>query len=1459
MRRSTGPTHLWSSVKGGPMLQLEKTKLPLHPNLIYSDGLTGQFWHETDRARLAFEELATREDLLDWRVPTDESFNLVLTHGPALTKKGWLWFAQQRGREPSRCYGKMIAFVRQLTRPTGMTWQDWAWMYQGTEARENIAMTGAGTGAVGIDIDIHPSDAPGMDPIAVAAMARRVEEIVVETLGPTPFRRTGNAPKILLVYRCLEAFDTTAIGFATAEKHAVEFLAGNRPFTAYGIHHKTGLPYAWDGLHPAIAGPEHAPLVTAAQIAELRERIAREFKVVRGTGSRGVEIVDFIPEGELRIPEGREEDFPRNADGLVEHNRHAFVRDHVWAAIIANVQHLGTDEGVRGLIEALYQHLLARMVTGDRDYSQRGLHAKISSDVWSNAHKARRGELQYADGSQVQPYRMVRSADGQRYLRPHKAAIPYPKRGRDLSWLPEPKAQVFDKDAKTGLTSVLAVHDVDRERKRQERAIPDSPAVASTELGWDMLFGWHAIEQRLDELDGKPLPERIPLWLQTYGVGSGKTTDTLRGITAWLSGRRRRLFDVDPGPVVFASPAWTNLGEAAQILERLGFREVLRGGEARILEDADGVRVAAYGGKERSGCEFPQKIRALRACGLSSAAVCKADVEVTERHEQPDGTVVEETRREPAYCEAYARCPYQKIRQELATVDMVLVPHALVAMTIPKEIAQARVLIVDESITKTLVHQARLGLDVLLKERAKPLVTKKDKEEGTTAEDLLDERRDVNRVYRIALLHGADLADAMVRVEARKLVRKARAEGRVETLESVREAATQAALELVKSAARVCGGMGSRVRDITPDTEMWRLEELADAPKGDRLHEERRLHLIVQERLEALVEDAKPGAILEGKVTATPERRIQLLRRRIGETKKGKPIWDRTIRIAWMSKPNWSASPTILLDASARQEILGLLYPQHEIIVQGREMPSRIRRVAVMDHSFAASRFIPRPEDPPEMRAGAAHLVAQVRNAIIGICGQHGYGRVLVVATRAVRRLLTHRWPAPENASFAHYGALRGLDFAKNYVACIAIGRSEMPIDVVDATVAALQHQLPADRREPIFDIDGTGEIEVERPDGKKVIKPLLRPRRGRIVELRTGHDLEIEVGTMPGSLAEAIDLSWREEELVQTEGRLRAVHRHGPPPVLYLFTNVIPSNFIIDEVHTLDGILSVCDPWIMAHGAYGVVCDRIWQKVYGVEAGEMGNKAGWNRALKGRGNWGMTLVRADAGPGTKSWHAMVQSSCEDPVERYRGAAEAHGIQVENVELVQRGAALVPAPARTPDELDTLRTPFLECLYEWSKRNAETKREGAYDREVAVARQDVRLAMCDWRGEADLAAAHDDADVEADGAGELQGAQQADAVEVAAPQTAEHLPAEAGQVASDLGSADVAPDDLVADGGEDGVAVSDGLGLALVCIGADDLGQPVMIDLLDDVLEDLVPQAPRVVDRKELVGHPAPP
>ncbi len=203
----------------------------------------------------------------------------------------------------------------------------------------------------------------------------------------------------------------------------------------------------------------------------------------------------------------------------------------------------------------------------------------------------------------------------------------------------------------------------------------------------------------------------------------------------------------------------------------------------------------------------------------------------------------------------------------------------------------------------------------------------------------------------------------------------------------------------------------------------------------------------------------------------------------------------------------------------------------------------------------------------------------------------YGYGRVLVGTTAAVRQMLCGGgWTPPPNVDFVHFGALRGLDFAKNHVAAISIGRSEMPVHIVDGYVAALTYD-DDDPEEP-YDILGTGI----RKDGK----PVMRPVEERVIRMRTGRDVGHFVPSMPPrvvkdengkptgtatSWAQEIEQSWREEELLQFLGRLRPVYRgvqrdadghlvEVETPVWICCGKVLPDDVIVDELVEMPQLL---------------------------------------------------------------------------------------------------------------------------------------------------------------------------------------------------------------------------------------------------------------------------------------------
>ncbi len=108
------------------------------------------------------------------------------------------------------------------------------------------------TGVVAVDIDVVRAD-----------LVRLVRLEAIEHLGFAP-ARTGNAPKVLLLFRVEEDLPTKRrLSFRdwTGQQHAIELLGARQQFVVQGVHPTTGQPYRWDE-DPAEVGRAGLPGVT---------------------------------------------------------------------------------------------------------------------------------------------------------------------------------------------------------------------------------------------------------------------------------------------------------------------------------------------------------------------------------------------------------------------------------------------------------------------------------------------------------------------------------------------------------------------------------------------------------------------------------------------------------------------------------------------------------------------------------------------------------------------------------------------------------------------------------------------------------------------------------------------------------------------------------------------------------------------------------------------------------------------------------------------------------------------------------------------------------------------------------------------------------------------------------------------------------------------------------------------
>src|SRR5690606_7043742 len=88
---------------------------------------------------------------------------------------------------------------------------------------------------------------------------------------------------------------------------------------------------------------------------------------------------------------------------------------------------------------------------------------------------------------------------------------------------------------------------------------------------------------------------------------------------------------------------------------------------------------------------------------------------------------------------AAGQCGYYNQMSDLDTADIVVVAHAYLSLSaLPKQIKEPRAVIVDESVTYSLIGQSRFPISTLNAARREPYVTKTDRKgrDGWSDEDI---------------------------------------------------------------------------------------------------------------------------------------------------------------------------------------------------------------------------------------------------------------------------------------------------------------------------------------------------------------------------------------------------------------------------------------------------------------------------------------------------------------------------------------------------------------------------------------------------------------------------------------------------------------------------------------------------------------------------------------------------
>lgn len=1183
-------------------------------------------------------------------------------------RNGWITFPQERDgeRKPSKGirYKQWAERTQTLREVVDMTCS--------APALNVAAVMSAQNRCFVIDIDVKD-----------VLVTDRIHRLARQVLG-IPFVReyTQSGGKLALIYSTDPARDPVCLrrsypvlsrdGKPTSQ--AVEVLSNSSAFTILGRHWKTGSSFQYRGIHPLRDRPTAAASVTQAQVQAFLERVSEEIVLLGKLQSyQGREVVfeegavegARFDTGGLVIPGNVRSvrDVSWNAAGKVVDGREQFIRNRAWLYVTRNVGISVTATGRNALAGVLANE--AREVfggLGDHFVSWHGGHG--DTDVLCAARA--RVESAYKTMSDRPDWaeRVGRDERGRVSL-VTKVAVAAPKDAA-LAWLG---------DDALSRVSVSAIAVAEQDRKRRERAIVTDQALREA--------GQERVAQALrDTITGFAAEARAhhggqkgvsPVTIAKAPTGAGKTSLAVELLSQ----------DVErngsSGPKLFLLPSYANIDEV--VARARSGRKAKPSAEYLVMANAAanqararGLKVAILTGKERGGCLMGPQLAFLREKNQPASALCHLKERLFVPNAGPDA--------EPIYEETWCRhhpdhpvigggangaCPVILARRELAQADLVFAPTVFLTNALPEGLADAVTgLIIDERCCFELMSFSLLPLSALVPgNRAAPALTTKEKAEGLEAEGWAIDRDHAVREALKAIAEGRDVAEAFYRNE--QLV------------------------GCVESAIRVCG-RGQRSVGIKPNVTLEKLAELFAVAERTAIVQEHRFWSLVSDRIKLLKEDHLQRRLIEeGGLTAKGrawqangdrDARIQVLQ-------KG-AIWgldEDVIRLSWRTEPNLPKIPTLLLDASADETIIRKLWGGRE--VRSVEVPAylHMRTIVCLDRPWVSTRLDVGCAKDAKEAAAIARDVAKIRRLETAIAGVHGWGRVATFAPKRVRRSMRQAHEESENIDTGHYGAVRGLDFAKDHAAVITIGRLEFPTWIYDAYAAALTYD--DETPEPPLDVHGNGEgVEMDLAD--------------RTLMLRDGRDLVYRVPVMPGAWGWAVQNQMREEEQRQCGGRLRPVYRDGEAPVWVAVSSVFPEGIVVDAVTTVDTLATlkgaadiheaVRRVGILDQALIKEQVPELWPHVL-----KAINRTGIARdgnaapAARGLDKHVVRISRNDPSTGERrveEREVMIPASATDAISAAVEAYDRSDIRMERTRLVARGGVPVPSQVRAPDALD---------------------------------------------------------------------------------------------------------------------------------------------------------------------------
>ena len=1254
------------------------------------------------------EELTSSDNSTDGMYQQAESiFGAV---APILVSRGWSVFPQTRDRRPGHVNYNGIKWIEEHNLPDKLPTKDALELWVRHCSTLNVAAAlGPGSGnTFCVDIDVTEPEANA-----------KFVELADEILGYTPLRRVGRAPKIALFYRYDESdpivnvarkfVEVMADGSIRSADQGIDIQSRGKAITLYGRHHTTGRYFTYLDKNPLLLSPSELPVVTSEQLKVWLEAVDSYKRFYRSPSTAGTSSMatDWVKMGDVSIPTIRlaagGTGWVEDETGRVVDGRELFLHTLVFRTV-TDVENQGISE--RLIVDRITEAFLARAEVSGR-WNENFVRRQALEKVRRMIVKVSRGDLKVASRNSAV------NEEGDVVAVGKSSGPNIDHLNGDLAFLPA--APTADKPySKRGQWSGNL--QAGPEGAAEKRAIKED---RSDDLAKVQIQLKDAFEEFFDDVYRDLADPAMPrVHILKAPPGAGKTSAAIRYIASDPRTKAPHLYrdnndEVVEGrcPIVFLLPTYANIEELRDRSLNLNLdptlddadlaAEAMRMGivseddlEARLEDlrrDAIGADLVTmvYRGKIAAGCQMSEKVQMAMQAGIGTAGFCKADVKDNE------GNVDTE------YCPHYHECPAIAQRRQIDECDVVFMPHPFISLNIPEELKHVRAVIADERVHHLFLHTTTFSANALQIARKRPKLTRREFDAGLRAEDLLADRNLAASVVLDAIRNQRCPVTAL---------RQQRDEG-----------GQPIGNQLLSSALRVCSSAIQKDGSISPTLSLEEVSELCAQPTGTWIREEHRFWKIIEEAfeteihrelgadrvrdLETRLANLPPNAdaterqklmmrILEIKAMfrLTDDRRDRRIQFLLTSSDTGSQ--SELIRISWRTTPNWRGTPILLLDASAEAEIVEKIWSgteadamPTEVVEHTIKAPRNIRVIAVVDKTYSNSAIVGRAKQMDDERMQCASVLTKLRQAVSTVSGLYGWNRVVAGANIVVRRAINLDWAGPDNVDWCHFGAMRGLDFAKHHAAAISIGRMEIPVHSVDGLAAALTYDDPMPE-EP-FDRNGNGLDD----DGR----PLELPKIVQVVPIRNGQDALIPTPSYLGKWARLIQKQYREEELLQFEGRLRPVYRQGEAPVWFSITSCVPEGVIVDDVICLDDLVGKHSMvWEAVRKASGVLDPQIMRAVDPVSfpSPEAALKALSDIGLTGD-DWaksrfaaGMALYEWKS-EGTAGWNRIFgMKYLGNPIEQIASVIRyAYGVENVEVRAIEE-TANPQGRRRTADRID---------------------------------------------------------------------------------------------------------------------------------------------------------------------------